>query len=121
KARPMPKFTKAPPDLVEIFTRAMADLPGVQTRKMFSYPAAFANGQMFASLFQSDMILRLSEADRQTIAQDGGRPFEPMPGRPMREYIAVPSAIRTSPSALRAWVVKAKSYAESLPPKKKKR
>jgi TfoX/Sxy family transcriptional regulator of competence genes len=120
KVRSMPKFTRAPGELIETFTRAVADLPGVQTRKMFGYPAAFTKGQMFASVFQSELILRLPEAERQTLGQDGGRAFEPMPGRPSREYMVVPGAIRASAPSLRAWVVKAKTYVDGLPPKKKK-
>jgi TfoX/Sxy family transcriptional regulator of competence genes len=121
KRRPMPAFTKAPPEMVDLFTGAVAGLPGIETRQMFGYPAAFAKGQMFASLFQSEMILRLSETDRRTLADEGGRPFEPMPGRPMREYVTVPAAVRASREGLHAWIVKARAYAESLPRKKKSR
>lgn len=79
--RVMPTFTKAPAALVENFTRALADLPDVEPRRMFGYPAAFTRSQMFASLFQDQMIVRLSEKDRRALTEDGGRPFEPIPGR----------------------------------------
>lgn len=85
KSRAMPAFTKAPAALVETFRRAIAELPDAEPRQMFGYPAAFAKTQMFASLFQDKMILRLSEADREALVRKGARPFEPMPGRPMRE------------------------------------
>ena len=117
-SRAMPKFTKASAGLVDLFTRAIAELPDVQPRRMFGYPAAFTKSQMFASLFQDQLIVRLSEVDRQALGEQGGRPFEPMPGRPMREYVTVPGAIRESPSALRGWLVKAQPYAASLPPTK---
>jgi TfoX/Sxy family transcriptional regulator of competence genes len=116
----MPKFTKAPAALVDAFAQAIADAPGVERRQMFGYPAAFTRSHMFASLFQDQMIVRLSEADRHALAQEGGRAFEPMPGRPMREYVTVPEAIRDSPAALRKWLAKAQTYAGSLPPKKKR-
>jgi TfoX/Sxy family transcriptional regulator of competence genes len=115
----MPKFTKAPPTLIDTFTRAIGDLQGVVLRQMFGYPAAFTRSQMFASLFQDQMIVRLSEDDRQALTQAGGRPFEPMPGRPMREYITVPEVVRDSPAALQQWLLKAQRYAASLPPKKR--
>jgi hypothetical protein len=67
---------------------------------------------------KENMILRLAETDRAALSQLGGRPFEPMPGRPMREHMAVPAGIRESPSELRSWLVKAQSYAASLPPKR---
>jgi TfoX/Sxy family transcriptional regulator of competence genes len=105
---------------VEAFTRAIADLPDIEPRQMFGYPAAFTRSQMFASLFQDQMIIRLSEDDRRALAREGGLPFEPMPGRPMREYLTVPEIIRDSPGALRDWLLKAQTYAASLPPKKKR-
>jgi TfoX/Sxy family transcriptional regulator of competence genes len=120
RARAMPTFTKPPNNLVETFTRAITQMGGVESRRMFGYPAAFTNTQMFASLFQDQMILRLTEADRAALAAKGGRPFEPMPGRSMREYMTVPDGVRESPPALREWLAKAQAYASSLPPKKKR-
>jgi TfoX/Sxy family transcriptional regulator of competence genes len=86
---------------------------------MFGFPAAFTNTQMFASLFNDSMIVRLSDADRTALIAQGARPFEPMPGRPMREYVAVPDDVRSSPSRLRTWLTKAHAYATALPPKKR--
>ena len=119
-SRKMPAFTKPPSALVDLFQRAVAELANVQSRQMFGCPAAFTKTQMFASLFQDRMIVRLSEADREAAARDGARPFEPMPGRLMREYVVVPAAVRESPSTLREWLAKAHAYAGSLPPKKKR-
>jgi TfoX/Sxy family transcriptional regulator of competence genes len=116
--RPMPSFSKAPPALVAQFERVVAGLPMAETRKMFGYPAAFANGQMFLSLFGDSMILRLPEAERAAfIQQHGSHLFEPMPGKPMREYVVVPPALLKSGSALDGWLGKAAAYAQSLPPK----
>jgi TfoX/Sxy family transcriptional regulator of competence genes len=115
----MPEFTKPPSALVELFQRAVADMPDVHSRQMFGDPAAFTKTQMFASLFQDKMIVRLSSADREMLGREGARPFEPMAGRPMREYVVVPDVIRASPARLRSWLVKAHGYAASLPPKKK--
>ena len=120
--RTMPKWTKAPEEMLALFGRVVESLPEVQTRKMFGYPAAFVHGQMFASLFQSSMILRLSEADRAAFLRDhGARLFEPMPGRPMREYAAVPAAVLASAALLREWLRRAHGYAASLPPKEEGR
>jgi TfoX/Sxy family transcriptional regulator of competence genes len=119
--KPMPKFTKAPPELVATFERATAGLPQIEHRKMFGYPAVFAGGQMFSGLFQDSMIVRLSAEDRAAFAdQFEARPFEPIPGRPMREYLAVPEAILSSPKRLGEWLEKARSYAASLPAKGKR-
>jgi hypothetical protein len=88
---------------------------------MFGYPAAFFQGQMFAGLFQTSMTLRLAEADRaRFMTIDGALPFEPMPGRSMREYVVVPSALLAQPSELSAWLDRSLAYAASLPPKEPK-
>ncbi len=85
---------------------------------MFGYPAAFFRGNMFAGLFQDSMFLRLSPEHRAALcAHRGARPFEPMAGRPMREYVVVPPAILASENQLREWLEKARAYAASLPPK----
>jgi TfoX/Sxy family transcriptional regulator of competence genes len=122
KSRAMPKFTRAPDSLVQAFGRAMQDFPMAEQRKMFGYPAAFVNGQMFAGLFGDRMMLRLSESDRaKFMAKFETGLFEPMPGRPMKEYVLVPSAVLQAPAALRIWLNRALDYARSLPPKRKTR
>ena len=110
----MAKWTKAPEPLVALFARAIEGLPGVEARKMFGYPAAFVNRNMFAGLFRTSMILRLSEEDRR---ESGAKPFEPVPGRPMREYIVVPEKILRSATLLDVWLRKGYTLASSLPPK----
>lgn len=113
----MPVFTKPPAALVATFGEAIQSVVGVQTRKMFGYPAAFLNGHMFACLFRDAMIVRLSELDRSTLAKAGAKLFEPMPGRPMREYLAVPPAVLAKPAELRTWLSKSAMYVSAMPPK----
>ena len=116
--RAMPSFAKAPPELVAVFGQIVAAMPMAEPRKMFGYPAAFANGQMFANLFGDNFILRLPEAERAAfIQQYRSHQFEPMPGRPMREYVVVPPALLKSGAELDGWLGKAAAYAQSLPPK----
>ena len=45
---PERKWRLAPEELVRAFTATVQSLPGVELRRMFGYPCAFANGQMFA-------------------------------------------------------------------------
>ena len=117
-ARKMPSFSKSPPELVALFGQVVGGLPMVETRKMFSYPAAFANGQMFASLFGDNFILRLPEAEREAfIQQQSTHLFAPMPGKPMREYVVVPPALLKAGRELDEWLGKSITYAQSLPPK----
>src|SRR5262249_23179384 len=115
--RVMPKFTPAPPQMVALFARAIGGLPGVEQRTMSRSPAAFVNGNMFGGLFQDGMMLRLSEEDRRA---SGAPPFEPTPGRPMREYITVPDPMLRSEALLVSWLRKSHAYAASLPPRSRK-
>jgi TfoX/Sxy family transcriptional regulator of competence genes len=91
----------------------------VERRKMFGFPVAFANGHMFIGLHENRMILRLGEAERERfIAAFAARVFEPMPGRPMREYVVVPDVLLGDRAELQSWCDRALDYALSLPAKK---
>lgn len=111
------QWRKSPQQLIDLFVSVIPDPPAVQ-RKMFGYPAGFVNGNMFMSLFQDDMILRLPESLREEFLKvDGAKIFEPMPGRPMREYIAVPPQVMADKKKLASWVSRALDYGTSLKPK----
>jgi len=111
-------WQKAPPDLIARFTDAMAGLRGAQVRKMFGYPAAFANGHMFTGLFGEQWMIRLPEAARAELSSLGATPFEPMPGRPMREYVSLPPELIADTTALTPWLEQALDAVLALPPKK---
>jgi TfoX/Sxy family transcriptional regulator of competence genes len=118
KSRAMPSFNAAPNALVKAFEHLAQMVPQATSRKVFGYPALFINGQMFAGLHQDKMILRLPEEDRTRFMQlKGASVFEPMPGRPMREYVVVPPSLIKSDAALQVWLDKALAYASTLPPK----
>ena len=57
-------------------------------------------------------------AERTIAGATAAKTFEPMPGRPMKEYVVVPDAVVTNPAKLRAWVDQAYAYAKKLPAKK---
>lgn len=111
------KFEKAPPYILETFDAALASTPG-ERRNMFSYPAGFAEGHMFCGVFGRQIFVRLSEDDRATLLErEGAHLFDPMGGRPMREYVVAPDDLVEDADALQAWFAKACQYAQSLPPK----
>ncbi len=88
---------------------------------MFGYPCAFVNGNMFTGLHQEALIVRLGEDDRERLIDEAGaRQFEPMPGRPMREYVALPEPMLEDRDKLIEIIRSAKQFAASLPPKVKK-
>lgn len=112
-----PTWQKSSPELVERFEAALAGIEGMEQRKMFGYPAGFVGGNLATSLFGESWLVRLPEDERGRL---GWLSFEPMPGRPMREYVALPDKITADPEQARAWVERAAGYARTLPPKTKK-
>ena len=119
----MSPWDKPNEKLVKLLDEIVATLEfdgPVDYRPMFGCPAYFTGGNLFAGVWQETMMLRLSEDDRAEIAAAGGRPFEPMPGRAMKEYVALPPDMVGDRDVATVWVRKAAAYAASLPPKEKK-
>lgn len=116
------KWKKVTPELNRFLEDNMAGFP-VEKRAMFGASTFFLNGNMFAGIHEDNIILRLSDSDRKAIAAEFDEigPFEPMPGRPMKEYMAVPESVYTRPGVLRRWLEKSYDYAGSLPVKTKTR
>jgi TfoX/Sxy family transcriptional regulator of competence genes len=118
----MPVFSKPSAETVAAFERAVSNRADVERRTMFGYPSVFLGGNMLACVFQDRIMVRLSPADREAaMAIDGARPFEPSPGRAMKEYIDFPRSVIDHEVALREWVDRGARYVMSLPPKKAKR
>ena len=121
KASTAGKWRKSPADLIDLFASVLPEEPNIEKRQMFGYPCAFVNGNMFTGLHQEALIVRLGEDDRkQLLDEAGARQFEPMPGRPMREYVALPEAVLDDREKLAEIIASAKEFAASLPPKVKK-
>ena len=110
-------WKKASPELVDRFHEAVAGIDGVEVRKMFGYPAAFIAGNLTAGLHQESVMLRLAEDEREERIAEGWSLFEPMPGRPMREYVAMPPEVAGDVDAMRRWIERAAVHVRTLPPK----
>ena len=115
------EWRKSPAELVERFETAVAGIDGLEQRQMFGYPAAFIGGNLTTSLHQDSWIVRLPDDEREARIDAGWAQFEPMPGRPMRGYVALPAAIVDAPDEARAWVERAAAYVRTLPPKASKK
>lgn len=115
-----PAWSKSPPGLVAVFEAVLPGPPAV-ARPMFGFPAAFVNGNLFMSLHQDHLVLRLPEGPAQELLEIlGGERFEPVPGRAMTGYYTVPASMTAGPddvAALEPWVTKAFEHAATLPPK----
>ena len=111
------KWNPSPPELVKTFEDVTRALQQAEKRQMFGYPAAFANGYMFAGLHQDSFVLRLSETDYEVFLKiKGAKAFAPMPGHKMSSFVVVPPDMLKS-TDLKYWLEKAFSDAKSLPPK----
>ena len=61
--------------------------------QMFGCPGLRApgRGKFFATLWGDDLVVKVEGGAReQALALDGARLFEPMPGRPMRQWVLLP-------------------------------
>jgi hypothetical protein len=113
-----PSFTKSPPELVERFGTVMDRYPDVQRKKMFGYPAAFVGGNMATGLFAEHWVVRLPDAEIADAKAAGAGSFEPMPGRPMKAFVVIPTADVSDDTAIGRWVERGLAHAGSLPAKK---
>jgi TfoX/Sxy family transcriptional regulator of competence genes len=109
---------KSPAELIKRFGNVTAALEGIERRQMFGYPAAFANGYMFTGLHQANWVVRLPDDALTELRSAGGRPFEPMVGRPMSGYLAFPQElVDKGAPALMPWLERSLDYVRSLPVK----
>jgi TfoX/Sxy family transcriptional regulator of competence genes len=114
----MPNFQKSPPDLVARFEQVAARHPVAQRRKMFGYPCLFVGGNLACGLFADGWFVRLDEAAAaEALALPGATAFAPMPGRPMKGWVLLPTEVVADDERLDAWVARSEAFAASLPPK----
>ena len=114
------KLPKPTEETKDYFASIVPNHPAVTIRPMFGQLSAFVNGNMFMGIFGEDVLVRLPEADREEVLGAGGRVFEPMPGRPLREYVLLPEAWREEPDRIHDCVARSLDHADELPPKQPK-
>lgn len=117
----MAKMPRPDEETKELFRSLVPEHPGVTVRPMFGQLAAFVHGNMFMGIFGPDVLVRLPEEEREAIMAQGGTAFEPMAGRPMREYVVLPPQWRDDRAKLEEWVARSIEWAEELPPKQPKK
>jgi TfoX/Sxy family transcriptional regulator of competence genes len=116
----MPKLPRPTEETKDFFASIVPDHPAVTIRPMFGQLSAFVNGNMFMGIFGDDVLLRLPDDERAAVLGAGGGPFEPMGGRPMKEYVILPPAWRDDLDRIHEWVARSLDFAEELPPKQPK-
>jgi TfoX/Sxy family transcriptional regulator of competence genes len=112
-------WIKAPQSLIDLFVESLPDDARIERRKMFGYPAIFVGGNMCSGLFQDQMFARLAPADADALP-GGAKPFEPMPGRPMKGYALIPDDVLADEARLTETLAKAVAFTAAMPPKEKK-
>ncbi len=115
-------WKKAPDELISFLAERLRDVP-CQSRTMFGYPVYFIGGNMFIGAHQDGIFLRLAAEDREEshARYREIRPFEPVPGRIMREYVILPRSLYTDSGIFTDLLTKSIRYVSSLPPKEERR
>ena len=90
---------------------------------MFGTAAWFleSNDMMFIRAWGSGIMVRVGEERTSGLIESGAaEPFDPMGGRPMREYVFIDGNRIAEDDELLGWLNEASDFAGSLPPKQKK-
>ena len=114
----MPAMPKSSATATASFLALMPRDPALMTRPMFGNMAAFINGNMFAGIFGDDLFVRLPEPDREKLKRQGGKDFEPMPGRAMTGYVCVAAGWQAKAAPARSSIAEALAWTRAMPPKK---
>lgn len=101
------------------YDRSIPADPRAVKGQMFGHPCAFVNGNMFFGTFAQSLIVRLGEARAASVATGSVRLFEPMPGKPWKEYVQVPVGALAD-DAVATLAREALDYTAGLPAKAKK-
>ena len=95
---------------VQRFDRIVA-VEGAKRGVLFGCPVYVLEGERYATLYQGQIVLRLSPSDAAQVIAKGGRPFEPIKGRKSKDRVVLPKSIAANSRSLRIWVGKAVAYA----------
>ncbi len=111
-------WERSSPELTARFERVTDGVDGVARKKMFGEIAGFVNGNLVTGLHAGRWFVRLTGAEKaEALALPGARPFEPMPGRPMGDYIVLPATVVDDDAALLPWLDRAVAVGRALKPK----
>lgn len=119
------QWKKPSQELMELQATTMEPFHS-EKKKMFGSIVYFSNGYMFTGVHEDHIFLRLSEKDRSELASmfEEASPFEPIKGRPMKEYMNLPPALYRDTATFNQWIGRSLEYVNSLPqkiPKTKKK
>jgi TfoX/Sxy family transcriptional regulator of competence genes len=115
-------WKKANRNLIQLLENTVIKFP-CDRRFMFGSPTFFVSGNMFSGVHQDTVILRLPDSERAALFKKHPEAgvFTPMPGRPMKEYAALPESLVKNTDLFVSLVERSYKYALSIPPKPAKR
>jgi TfoX/Sxy family transcriptional regulator of competence genes len=117
-----PTIPKSDPKIGALFERLLPTDERIVIRPVFGHKAAFVGGHMFTGTFGKYIFVRLDEASRvELLTVAGAKPFEPMEGRPMKEYVQLPESFLNEPPRAKAWLERALQWTSRLPAKSSKK
>ncbi|UCD06448.1 MAG: TfoX/Sxy family protein [candidate division WOR-3 bacterium] len=113
---------RKPSDRLNLFLKEQLKNVDCQSRVMFGCPSYFIKGNMFIGAFGAEIFLRLPPEDiEETLKRfPKASRFEPMPGRVMKQYVALPESIYKKKNIFSELLKKSITYVRSLPLKKKR-
>jgi hypothetical protein len=78
----------------EIADELAAQNGDVELGKMFGMPTIKRAGKATSGFWEDSMVFKLTDEEKreQALALEGAQRFDPMGGRPMREWIVVPAS-----------------------------
>jgi hypothetical protein len=94
----------------------------VHRKNMFGSSAWFleSNAVMFAGAWGEGIMVRIGEQRTISLIESGdAEPFDPMGGKPMREYVFLNGERIAEDGVLLEWLDEASEFAAALPPKQK--
>jgi hypothetical protein len=116
----MGEFKKATDEAKALFSELAAGMDG-ERKPMFGCPCLFLHGNMICGAFADRIFFRVPR-DLQAVvlkSTPGARLFEPMAGRPMRDYLELEAAVNHR-TAIAEQLAASWVRAQTLPPKVKK-
>jgi len=79
-------------ELTSALHRMLAEHPGDEAGRMLQSPGVKTGGKFYGFTAGDDLIVKLPAARvRQLLDSGAGLPCSPRPGRPMREWVRIPS------------------------------
>ena len=116
------KWKKSSPELGKLLEAVVISFP-CDRKIMFGSPVFMINRNMFAGVHEDNIFIRLSENDRNEILREfpQARPFEPVKGHVMKEYVVVPRVLYEHTKAFKEWLKRSHAFAAAVIKKSKGR